>query len=108
MKREKIKIKNFRSLKNFSIDLEDELSLIVGKNNVGKTSVIEILNKFLNKNTTLFSDVISHYTHGKFASSLILYTSRSGSTPGGKNIIHWECETVQVNNSQSCGAHVRF
>ena len=31
MKIEKIKIKNFRSLKNFCIDLEDELSLIVGK-----------------------------------------------------------------------------
>lgn len=49
MKIEKIKVNNFRSLKNFSIDLEDELSLIVGKNNVGKTSIIEILNKFLNK-----------------------------------------------------------
>ena len=49
MKIEKIKVNNFRSLKNFCIDLEDKLSLIVGKNNVGKTSIIEILNKFLNK-----------------------------------------------------------
>lgn len=48
MKVEKIKVNNFKSLKAFSIDLEDELSLIVGKNNTGKTSVIEILNKFLN------------------------------------------------------------
>ena len=32
MKIEKIKVNNFRSLKNFSIDLEDELSLIVEKN----------------------------------------------------------------------------
>ena len=53
MKIERIKVKNFRSLKNFSIDLEDELSLIVGKNNVGKTSVIEILNKFLNLNKNI-------------------------------------------------------
>ena len=47
---EKIIIENFRSLKNVSIDLENEMSLIVGKNNTGKTSVIEILNKFINKN----------------------------------------------------------
>ena len=53
MKIERIKVKNFRSLKNFSIDLEEELSLIVGKNNVGKTSVIEILNKFLNLNKNI-------------------------------------------------------
>lgn len=61
MKIEKIKVKNFRSLKNFSIDLEDELSLIVGKNNVGKTSVIEILNKFLNKNTIESEDFNIEY-----------------------------------------------
>ncbi len=56
MKIEKIKVNNFRSLKNFCMDLEDELSLIVGKNNTGKTSVIEILNKFLNKSSTLECD----------------------------------------------------
>lgn len=61
MKIEKIKVKNFRSLKNFSIDLEDVLSLIVGKNNVGKTSVIEILNKFLNKNTIESEDFNIEY-----------------------------------------------
>lgn len=61
MRIEKIKVKNFRSLKNFSIDLEDELSLIVGKNNVGKTSVIEILNKFLNKNTIESEDFNIEY-----------------------------------------------
>ena len=56
MKIEKIKVNNFRSLKNFCMDLEDELSLIVGKNNTGKTSVIEILNKFLNKSSTIECD----------------------------------------------------
>ena len=56
MKIEKIKVNNFRSLKNFCMDLEDELSLIVGKNNTGKTSVIESLNKFLNKSSTIECD----------------------------------------------------
>ena len=61
MKIKKIKISNFRSLKNFCIDLEDELSLIVGKNNTGKTSVIEILNKFLNKNSIESEDFNIEY-----------------------------------------------
>ncbi|ALO34909.1 ATP-dependent endonuclease [Colwellia sp. MT41] len=44
----KIQIKNFRLLKDFSLDLEDELSLIIGKNNTGKTSVLTALDKFIN------------------------------------------------------------
>lgn len=45
----KISIENFRLLKNFTIDLEDELSLVIGKNNTGKTSLLAVLDKFLNK-----------------------------------------------------------
>lgn len=47
MKLYQIKVKNFRLLKNFSMDLEDVLSLVIGKNNSGKTSVAQILNKFM-------------------------------------------------------------
>ncbi len=56
MKIEKIKVENFRSLRNFSIELEETLSLIVGKNNTGKTSLIEILNKFVNKSSIIEPD----------------------------------------------------
>jgi len=56
MKIASLGIKNYRLLKNFSIDLEDELSLIVGKNNTGKTSLLTVMNKFLNgSDKTLFS-----------------------------------------------------
>ncbi len=48
MKIKKIQIKNYRLLKNFSLDLEDKLSLIVGKNNCGKTSLLTVMDKFLN------------------------------------------------------------
>jgi putative ATP-dependent endonuclease of the OLD family len=48
MKIKKICIRNFRLLKNFSLDLEDDLSLIIGKNNTGKTSILTALDKFLN------------------------------------------------------------
>lgn len=47
MKIEKIIIRNFRLLKDFSIDLEDGLSLVIGKNNVGKTSLLLILDQFI-------------------------------------------------------------
>ena len=49
MKIFKIQIENYRLLKDFSIDLEDELSLIIGKNNTGKTSILSALEKFLNQ-----------------------------------------------------------
>lgn len=50
MKIEKIIVKNFRLLKDFAIDLEDALSLVIGKNNVGKTSLLLILDQFLGEN----------------------------------------------------------
>ena len=49
MKIFKIQIENFRLLKFFSLDLEDELSLVIGKNNTGKTSILSVLDKFLNQ-----------------------------------------------------------
>ena len=49
MKIFKIEIENYRLLKKFKIDLEDELSLVIGKNNTGKTSILSALEKFLNQ-----------------------------------------------------------
>lgn len=51
MKINKIEINNFRLLKNLKLDLEEDLSLVIGKNNTGKTSILSILDKFLNANT---------------------------------------------------------
>lgn len=44
-----IQISNFRILKEFTIELEKEISLVIGKNNAGKTSILTILDKFLNQ-----------------------------------------------------------
>ncbi len=44
----KIKIENYRLLKKFSIDLEEVMSLVIGKNNTGKTSLLTVINGFLN------------------------------------------------------------
>lgn len=48
MKVSSIIVNNFRLLKEFTIDLENNLSLVVGKNNCGKTSLLAVMNKFLN------------------------------------------------------------
>ncbi|WP_405327414.1 ATP-dependent nuclease [Leeuwenhoekiella sp. LLG6367-2.1] len=48
MKIKKIKIENYRLLKRFSIDLEEIMSLVIGKNNTGKTSLLTVINSFLN------------------------------------------------------------
>lgn len=90
MKIDKIKIKNYRLLKDFEIDLEDNLSLVIGKNNSGKTSFLLLLNYFLN-NTAKFNfndfnieiqkkigKVISQDNQGeKFSLYLTLYISYS-------------------------------
>lgn len=52
-----IAVENFRLLKDFKLELKDELSLIIGKNNCGKTSVLVILDKMLNSSEITWEDV---------------------------------------------------
>ena len=52
MKIKEIIVENFRLLKEFQLELEDDLSLLIGKNNVGKTSLLVVLDKFLNYGET--------------------------------------------------------
>jgi predicted ATP-dependent endonuclease of OLD family len=49
MKVESVLIKNFRLLKDLKLDLEKDLSLVLGKNNSGKTSILSALDKFINQ-----------------------------------------------------------
>ena len=51
-----ITIKNFRLLKNTEVQLHDRSTIIVGKNNSGKTSFTEVMNLFLNKKQNICSD----------------------------------------------------
>lgn len=46
MRLKSIKINNFRLLNNVILDIEDNITLIVGKNNTGKTSLFEAINLF--------------------------------------------------------------
>lgn len=53
----KMKVKNFRLLKNFELNFKDELSLVIGKNNCGKTSSIIALDKMLNSSKLFWEDI---------------------------------------------------
>ncbi len=56
MQIKKIEVENFRLLKKFSMDLEEDLSLVIGKNNTGKTSILFVLDKFLNEKSKFSYD----------------------------------------------------
>ncbi|WP_346893816.1 AAA family ATPase [Clostridium sp. UBA871] len=47
MKITSIQVKNFRLLKDLKLDLEEILSIVIGKNNCGKTSLLSALNRFI-------------------------------------------------------------
>lgn len=55
MKIDFAEIRNYRMLKQLDIDFEDILSLVIGKNNSGKTSFLSILQKFLSDTKPEFS-----------------------------------------------------
>ena len=69
MKIKRIKIRNFRMLKDIQIEPEPVMSLIIGKNNSGKTSVLDILNTFLNDGGFSFDD-FNIGTHDSFKNLL--------------------------------------
>ena len=50
----KVKVKNFRLLMDVELVLEDKTTLIVGRNNSGKTALSEVMRRFLMDKSTAF------------------------------------------------------
>lgn len=73
MKIKDIAIKNFRLLENVRLNIEDDITLIVGKNNTGKTSLFEVINMFFSeKNSFSFHD-FSQITYSQFEKCLNIF-----------------------------------
>jgi len=53
MKIKELRIRNYRLLKNITLSLADNSTVIVGRNNTGKTSLTEIFRSFLSDNAKL-------------------------------------------------------
>lgn len=76
----KIKIENFGPIHKFEIDLSKNISLIYGKNNIGKSYAISVVYMFLKSLPTMtkkseLESAISKYTTN-------IRTSRTGNIPG--------------------------
>ncbi len=69
MKIKTIKIKNFRLLHNISLQLEDETTVVVGRNNCGKTSFSDIIRKFLSERSTFEMEDFSSACYDKFCAA---------------------------------------
>ncbi len=73
MKIKSISIENFRLLEDIKLNIEDDITLIVGKNNTGKTSLFEVINMFFSeKNTFSFHD-FTQTTYTFFDDCLKIY-----------------------------------
>jgi len=51
MKIEKLKLNNFRGYKNIEITFDKDLNVIIGKNDIGKSTILEALEIFFNNET---------------------------------------------------------
>lgn len=80
MKINNITIKNFRLLEDVSLNIEEDITLIVGKNNTGKTSLFEVINMFFNeKNNFSFHD-FSQKTYSQFEANFSIYEAAKRET----------------------------
>lgn len=71
MKLAQVKIKNFRLLANAQLALEDLITVIVGRNNSGKTSLSEIMRRLLAEGSAVFQlEDFSSSCYGDFCTAL--------------------------------------
>lgn len=77
MKIKKLEIKNFRLLKDIELSLEEKTTVIVGRNNSGKTSLTEIFRRLLSDKTPSFSLYDFNISSvEKFKEALIFYLQK--------------------------------
>lgn len=86
MKIESIYINNFRLLKDFKLDLEDSLSLVLGKNNTGKTSLLTCLDKFINNSDKKIVAEDFNLDYKKHIEKLVVGSTELSENDYNKNI----------------------
>ena len=73
MKIKQIQLKNFRLLDDAVLNIEDDITLIVGKNNTGKTSLFEAINIFVKDKQEISFEDFSQSSYALFLKSADLY-----------------------------------
>ncbi len=76
---QKVEVKNFRLLSDIEMQLEELATVVVGRNNSGKTSLYEVLRRFLDDRTRGFLiEDFSTACHCKFFDAAMAHTAREG------------------------------
>jgi len=95
MKINNVSIKNFRLLDDIKLNIEDDITLIVGKNNTGKTSLFEVINMFISeKNSFSFHD-FSQASYDQFESCFKIFEAISNE---GDEKKREEIEEILINS----------
>lgn len=71
----KISIQNFRLLSDIELGLESNTTLIVGRNNSGKTSLSEVVRRFLSEGTTFDLEDFSNSCVDQFSAARDIFAS---------------------------------
>ncbi|MDV3575014.1 hypothetical protein CMU59_17125 [Elizabethkingia anophelis] len=71
-----LSVSNFRLLDDVSINIEDDITLIVGKNNTGKTSLFEIINLFFESNNKISFHDFSQNSYEAFDSCYKIFSDK--------------------------------
>lgn len=101
MKIKKVEIKNFRILENVIIDLDDNITLIVGRNNSGKTSLTEVFYKFFSGDKSRFRfEDFSLASHSQFIAANGLYAEYVAAKDAG------EAETTLMGDNKGIGGGI--
>lgn len=74
----KIGVRNFRLLHNVILRLEDAATVIVGRNNCGKTSLADVIRKFLNEAASFEIEDFSSACYDEFRAAYLAWRTDSG------------------------------
>lgn len=86
MKIVKLELENFRSYRNLEIDFQEDLNLIIGRNDVGKSTIMEALEIFFN-NDLIKIDQDDLNTDAKNSGEYLIKIKLSFKINGSENII---------------------
>ncbi len=105
MKIKDISIKNFRLLEDVKLNVEEDITLIVGKNNTGKTSLFEVVNMFFSeKNNFAFHD-FSHSSSAQFEKCFGIFEELQKETDEEKKD---ELETSLISSMPSIRVEIQL
>lgn len=88
---ERISVRNFRLLQNVDISLEERTTVIVGRNNSGKTSLAELFRRLLTENPTFGLEDFSLSTYEQFWDAYHIFAST-----GDQGLAREKLPTIEV------------